>query len=232
MAVLIDRELLKKEPYRLVILICIAALHIGGLVLVDYGGTQNELGHYSARSAARTAATETVLIMINQAGVNPEIQPETPIIEQEVSTPTPAQAELEKPDLVKSFNASDTPDARASDQKNSSPRTSSFEVDKAHYYTPPELSEKPTVAVDASESLQFNVPDIFPLPVVVHLFIDEQGYMEKVVLEESFLSDEAKESVIKAFMHTRFNPGRLAGIAVKSQLTIVVNLQPALPPPS
>lgn len=228
MAVLIDRELLKKEPYRLAVLICIVALHIGVLVLVDHGGTENVLGHYSAR----TAGSQTVMIMLNQTGMNSESEPVTPVSEPDLSTPNPPQAEPEKPEPAESFNASDTPSARASEQQFSSPQTSSFTVDKAHYYTPPELSEKPTVAVDASESLQFNVPDVFPQPVVVHLFIDEQGDMEKVVLEDSFLSDEAKESVIKAFMHTRFNPGRLAGIAVKSQLTIVVNLQPALPPPS
>lgn len=46
--------------------------------------------------------------------------------------------------------------------------------------------------------------------------------------EESFLSDTAKRFVIDSFAKTRFSPGRVGDLAVKSRLDIVVRVDGAL----
>ena len=99
---------------------------------------------------------------------------------------------------------------------------------EAHYFRIDELTEKPQLLLDTTPNAVISVPDIFPQPVVVHLLINEQGSIDKVVLEESFLSEPARRFVIDSFANTRFSPGRVGDLAVKSRLDIVVRLEGAL----
>ena len=98
----------------------------------------------------------------------------------------------------------------------------------AHYFGTDELTERPQLFEDTAPNAIISVPDIFPQPVVVHLLINEQGNIDKVVLEESFLSDPARRFVIDSFAKTRFSPGKVGDLAVKSRLDIVVRLEGAL----
>lgn len=103
-----------------------------------------------------------------------------------------------------------------------------LETGNARYFRSDELTEKPFVVSDSSTGLQLELPDIYPQPAIVHLLIDEQGEIDKVLLEESFLSDQAKRFVIDSFAKTKFSPGKLGDMRVKSQLTIEVRLDAAL----
>ena len=100
---------------------------------------------------------------------------------------------------------------------------------EAHYFWPGELGDRPLLVIDTAPNQVLSVPDIFPLPVIVHLLINEQGGVDKVLLEESFLSEPAKRFVIDSFAKTRFAPGRIADKPVKSRLMIEVRLEGALP---
>lgn len=99
---------------------------------------------------------------------------------------------------------------------------------EAHYFRIDELTEKPQLFPDTEPRQFVAVPDIFPQPVVVHLLINEQGSIDKVVLEESFLSDPAKRFVVDSFSNARFSPGKVGDLTVKSRLSIVVRLEGVL----
>jgi hypothetical protein len=98
----------------------------------------------------------------------------------------------------------------------------------AHYFGTDELTEKPQLFADTAPNQIISMPDIFSQPVVVHLLINEQGNIDKVVLEESFLSESAKRFVIDSFSKARFSPGKVGDLSVKSRLSIVVRLEGVL----
>lgn len=94
-----------------------------------------------------------------------------------------------------------------------------------HYFGANELTEKPQVLQDIAPD-QFRVlPDVAPRPARAQLLINELGGIDKVVIEESFLSDQATRFVIEALEKIRFYPGKLGDMPVKSQLRIEVMLQ-------
>ena len=95
-----------------------------------------------------------------------------------------------------------------------------------HYYRSNELTEKPRLLQDIAPDQVLVLPDIFPQPVVVHLLINELGDIDKVIVEESFLSEQARRLVIEAFTKIKFDPGRLGDMPVNSQLRIEVTLEP------
>ncbi|KRI01167.1 hypothetical protein [Curvibacter sp. PAE-UM] len=98
-----------------------------------------------------------------------------------------------------------------------------------HYFSPDELSVKPQLMSDAEVSGPTFIPDILPLPVLVQLLINEQGGVDRVILGENFLSDVARKYIVESFSGMKFSPGMLGARPVKSQLQIVVNLDPAIP---
>ena len=100
---------------------------------------------------------------------------------------------------------------------------------EVHYFWPGELGQKPQLFDETASTQVLTVPDVFPLPVIVHLLISEQGSVDKVLLEESFLSEQAKRFVIDSFANTRFSPGTIDAKPVKSRLMIEVRLEGALP---
>jgi hypothetical protein len=106
---------------------------------------------------------------------------------------------------------------------------SSLPLTDALYFSAEQLTAKPVFLSNGGGDDSTFIPDIYPLPVVVHLFISEQGNIDKVVLEESFLSDTAKNFIVDSFTPMKFSPGMLGNFAVKSQLMIEVKLNPSLP---
>lgn len=96
------------------------------------------------------------------------------------------------------------------------------------YFPADELSVKPELVSDAGSSEATYIPDILPLPVLVQILINEQGDVDRVLLGENFLSNVAQRYILESFAKMKFSPGRLGSRAVKSQLQIVVNLDPAM----
>jgi len=68
-----------------------------------------------------------------------------------------------------------------------------------------------------------------PIPVVAHIYINENGRVDAVVLEDNFLSETARQFIEASFTAMEFRPGLLGTLPVKSELTIEVKLDPALP---
>jgi hypothetical protein len=98
-----------------------------------------------------------------------------------------------------------------------------------HYFPSDDLTVKPIFLRDDGVHAPTYIPDVMPLPVLAHLYINEQGGVDQVVIEESFLSDTAKQFILRSFNTSQFSPGMLGSLAVKSILTIEVKLDPTLP---
>lgn len=98
------------------------------------------------------------------------------------------------------------------------------------YYRTDELTAKPVFLRDDGAPTPTFIPDVLPLPVMVSIYINEQGSVDDVVLSESFLSDIAKKFIVDSFIAMQFSPGMLGTLPVKSVLKTEVKLPPALSP--
>lgn len=96
-----------------------------------------------------------------------------------------------------------------------------------HYFSARELTEKPFVLEDIPSNLVLPLPDVPPQSTVVRLMIDESGNIDRVVMEDSRLPEGAAKLIAEAFEKTRFHPGRINGMPVKSQLRIEITLENA-----
>lgn len=92
------------------------------------------------------------------------------------------------------------------------------------YYLPQELSARPTVREDSPPPQAYPLPDVQPQPVVVHLYINERGEVDDIILENSFLSDAAKQTIRDTFSAMRFHPGLIGAYPVRSAITVQVQL--------
>lgn len=98
------------------------------------------------------------------------------------------------------------------------------------YFKVTELTEKPQVLQDIPPEKILALPDISPRPTQVQLLINERGEIDKLVIENTDLSEQARQFVIEAFGSVKFSPGKLGDLPVKSQLHIEVTLENAISP--
>ena len=102
---------------------------------------------------------------------------------------------------------------------------------QTHYFKRAELSEKAQVIDDVANEIALDIPTSEPQNLVLLLFINEEGGIDKVELLQANLPEEAAQIVKTNFMRIKFSPGKIDGVAVKSQLSIEVRLEGnSLPP--
>jgi hypothetical protein len=94
-----------------------------------------------------------------------------------------------------------------------------------YYFAPKELSEKPHLLQDIPPDLALSVPDISPRSVILQLLINEEGSIDRVVMSDFALPEQAKQLLTDTFSKIKFQPGKIDGVAVKSQFKIEVMLQ-------
>lgn len=97
-----------------------------------------------------------------------------------------------------------------------------------HYFRVSELTEKPHVVQDIASNLMLVTPDIPAQAAVLRLFINDEGGIDKVVIEESSLPAHAQRRILDAFSGIRFQPGKIGRLSVRSQLRIQITLQDAV----
>lgn len=94
-----------------------------------------------------------------------------------------------------------------------------------HYFRVSELTEKPHVVRDIASNLTLATPDIPTQAAVLRLFINDEGGIDKVVIEESRLPANAQRRIVDAFSGIMFQPGKIGRLSVRSQLRIQITLQ-------
>ena len=97
------------------------------------------------------------------------------------------------------------------------------------YYKRSQLEARPYVVT--------KVEPVFPLggpptggTARIRLFINERGFVDRVTVVESVASAKFGEAAADAFRKAQFEPGKLKGAAVKSQVLIEVDFPSLLPP--
>lgn len=98
---------------------------------------------------------------------------------------------------------------------------------KPYYFHLSELTEQPEVLVDIDSDLGAIAQITQSQLAILNLLIDEEGEIDEVVMEDSLMSAAVQQLLKDAFLKTKFTPGKVAGLAVKSQLRIEVVLEGA-----
>jgi hypothetical protein len=117
----------------------------------------------------------------------------------------------------------------ASEQREDAAILPIMAMTEPYYFHADELTEKPHLLQDIPPDKISVLPDISPRPAVARLLINEQGDIDKVVIEDSALSEKAKQFVIDSFSNVKFQPGKLGNMPVPSELRIEILLQNAIP---
>lgn len=99
-------------------------------------------------------------------------------------------------------------------------------IPASYYFHSKELSEKPLVVRDIPPDLGELFPEVTPQAVPIWLFINENGQIDHVRLDNSRLPPYAELLLSKTLARVRFYPGKINGLAVKSRLKIEVLIEP------
>jgi hypothetical protein len=99
-----------------------------------------------------------------------------------------------------------------------------------YYYRSSELTVRPVVLHENGLDLPLQLPGSILQRIALRLFIDEHGQVIKVEVEGTDMPVETVAYISDVFTGFRFKPGELEGFPVKSQLGIVAEIRPYLPP--
>lgn len=107
-----------------------------------------------------------------------------------------------------------------------------------HYFRLRELTQPPELLRDAAADLVLRIPGLPPQPVILRLLISDEGNVDRVVIEDSYLAKDVERQVTEAFSNMKFSPGRIGRVAVRSQMRVEARLEtmerrtPGTPPPA
>lgn len=93
---------------------------------------------------------------------------------------------------------------------------------ETRYFPARELTVRPRVTVDVRPDIR--ITGVPSQTVILRLFINESGDIDRVVTEQSFLPEELAGQINDAFAKLKFQPGTIGDTPVKSQMKIEVRL--------
>lgn len=96
-----------------------------------------------------------------------------------------------------------------------------------YYFRPRELTRRPILLGDAISRLVIELPGFPPAPVILRLLISDEGMVDRVLVEDSYLPEEIESQIVETFANVRFVPGKIEDTAVRSQLRLEVRLENA-----
>jgi TonB family protein len=97
------------------------------------------------------------------------------------------------------------------------------------YYKRSQLEARPYIVTKVEPVFPFGGPPTGG-KARIRLFINERGFVDRVTVVESAASAKFGEAAADAFRKAQFEPGKLKGAAVKSQVLIEVDFPSLLPP--
>jgi hypothetical protein len=104
----------------------------------------------------------------------------------------------------------------------------SFSLGISKYFYSDELTEKPFIVQDVAPVLSLGLEGAKSQILLTRLLINELGYIDQVLFENSQVEEDIKELLQAAFKEARFEPGRINSTPVKSQIMIEVDLKEIL----
>ena len=97
----------------------------------------------------------------------------------------------------------------------------------AHYFSPSELTRKPHFQGYTHEVAPMLVNDAHPPALRAQLFINADGHVEQILLQENELSEAARQLILETLQAMHFSPGMRGQTTVNARLDMEVDLQDA-----
>ena len=97
-----------------------------------------------------------------------------------------------------------------------------------HHFPLSALTQAPQVASGLVGEALLVVPGIEARKASIQVWINDQGDVDRVAIEDADLSEERKQWVIAAFSAVRFSPGRIGRIPVGSEMRMDILLESEL----
>lgn len=94
------------------------------------------------------------------------------------------------------------------------------------YYRTSELSSAPIVLQDVLASQPIQISAAKPTAVILTLLINERGEIDQVLVENSELSIDTTKMLAERFARMKFEPGKIDGMPVRSQMKIAIDAAP------
>jgi len=212
----------RERLYRALPLCLSVAAHLAALVLLS-----QHLGSHGASATTHKPAPRVMQVSLAQPLSPHAASPLLPPLRlQQRQVPAAAAIPAAPTMRTASHRLSPAPVAAPAAMPESMPETAAGSLPEPRYYLLRELSVRPAVLEDATTGLAFEgVP---AQTVILRLFINEDGGIDRVAAEQSVLPEAHAQRLIDAFAHARFLPGQLEGKPVKSQMRIEVRLESAL----
>jgi len=119
--------------------------------------------------------------------------------------------------------------AEAPDEAHSEPRNEPVAPPARplpRYYRTSELSSAPIVLQDVLESQPMQITADKPKAVILTLLINEKGEIDQVLVENSELSIDTTRMLAEKFSRMKFEPGKIDGAPVRSQVKIAIDAGP------
>ena len=92
------------------------------------------------------------------------------------------------------------------------------------YYTSDELDERPALLSAIDTDIPLPPGEAISAAARFRLYLDADGGVDKVVVEQSGLPPDVLELLRQRFLAARCSPGRLGGNAVRSQVTLLLKV--------
>ena len=94
-----------------------------------------------------------------------------------------------------------------------------------HYFSVGDLDKKPEAIGEVPLAYPTELPHVKQSRVVLNLLIDEQGAIDRVIVESADAPKELEELASQAFAAARFTPGLRNGNQVRSRLRVEVTFE-------
>jgi hypothetical protein len=182
--------------------------------------------HGSMGSAVNPAASQSMIVNLLREQ-DKVAMPERKLLSAADSAQHASATEIVKMPDLPSDRASHLPAAQGLEDGSTASLFNRIASPPPYYFQPAELTEQPEVAVDIASDLSAILASGLSQMAVLDLLINESGDIDDVVVEDSSLPEPAQQLIRDAFAKTKFRPGKVAGMPVKSMLKIEVVLEGA-----
>jgi hypothetical protein len=105
-------------------------------------------------------------------------------------------------------------------------------VFEPHYFRTTEVSVKPFILQDLPIELGQLFPGVPPQSAVFLLFINEQGNIDRVTIEDTELPEQSRQILSDAFANLKFHPAQIDDMPVRSQMKIEITIESVKPQPA
>lgn len=99
---------------------------------------------------------------------------------------------------------------------------------EVRYFQLSELTQEPLVAHGLVGDKILVVSGMSPQSVILQIWVDDQGNVDRVMLEDAQLSNEDERLVTAAFSKVKFHPAKIGRIPVRSKLRMEIMLEDAV----